>query len=215
MARADLDKAHLDLIEEGAGQIGLRLDVEQIRTLGRHVDVLLKWNKSINLTAITDPKEIVEKHLIDSLALVPLITGSSLLDAGSGGGFPGIPIAVARPNLEVVLVDSVQKKVAFLKNALTELRLPKVRAVAVRLEGNPSREELPRVHTAVARAFAGPRDWLPLAANYVLPGGSAFCMLGPAEEAPEQIGDLNLQRELRYQLPFSKAERRLAIYKHE
>jgi 16S rRNA (guanine527-N7)-methyltransferase len=209
-----LDKTHLELVQQGAAQIGLRLDPEQIRLLGRHVDLMLKWNKSINLTAITDPSEIVEKHILDSLALAPLLVGTSLLDAGSGAGFPGIPLAIARPALEVVLVDSVQKKVAFLKNALAELRLPKVRAVAARLEGNPSKEELPRVHCAVARAFAAPAEWLKLAVEYVLPGGLAFCMLGPAESVPDQVGDLHLRNELKYELPFSKAERRLAVYKH-
>src|SRR6266851_9969029 len=105
----------------------LRLDPEQLKLLGRHVDLLLKWNKSINLTSITDPDEVAEKHVLDSLAVVPVLPSGSLLDAGSGAGFPGIPAAIARPALAVTLVDSVQKKVAFLKSALAELRLPRVR----------------------------------------------------------------------------------------
>jgi 16S rRNA (guanine527-N7)-methyltransferase len=143
-----------------------------------------------------------------------VLPSGSLLDAGTGAGFPGIPAAIARPDLEVALVDSVQKKVAFLKSALAELRLPKARAYAVRLEGNPSREELPRVHAAVARAFAAPADWLRLAQQYVLPGGVAICMLGPSDEIPEKVEDLALHQELRYALPYSGAQRRLAIYKH-
>ena len=210
-----MDVAALKAIEQGAAVMGLRLSAEQLKLLGRHVDLLLKWNKSINLTAITDPAEIAEKHVLDSLALAPVLPQGSLLDAGSGGGFPGIPVAIARPDLEVVLVDSVQKKVAFLKNALAELRLPRVKAVAVRLEGNPSREDLPRVHAAVARATAAPDEWLALAEHYVLPGGVAICMLGPADEAPERIGELTLQQELGYQLPVSGAQRRLAIYRHD
>jgi len=210
-----VDVAALKAIEQGAAVMGLRLSAEQLKLLGRHVDLLLKWNKSINLTAITDPAEIAEKHVLDSLALAPVLPQGSLLDAGSGGGFPGIPVAIARPDLEVVLVDSVQKKVAFLKNALAELRLPRVKAVAVRLEGNPSREDLPRVHAAVARATAAPDEWLALAEHYVLPGGVAICMLGPADEAPERIGELTLQQELGYQLPVSGAQRRLAIYRHD
>ena len=103
---------------------------------------------------------------------------------------------------------------AFLKSALAELRLPHVKAYAVRLEGNPSKEELPRVHAAVARAYAAPREWLPLAEQYVLPGGVAICMLGPSDEAPERVGELQLQRELAYVLPYSKSQRRLAIYRH-
>src|SRR5438132_8908726 len=178
--------------------MGIRLAPEQLMQLGRHVDLMLKWNKSINLTAITDPDEVAEKHVLDSLAVVPILPQGSLLDAGSGAGFPGIPVAIARPDLEVVLVDSVQKKVAFLKNVLAELRLPQVKAVAVRLEGNPSREDLPRVHAAVARAHSAPEEWLALADHYVLPGGVAICMLGPSETLPERGGELTLQQELGY-----------------
>jgi 16S rRNA (guanine527-N7)-methyltransferase len=209
-----VDAAQLKRISEGAAQMGLSLGKEQLKLLGRHVDLLLKWNKSINLTAITDPDEVAEKHVLDSLAVVPVLPSGSLLDAGTGGGFPGIPVAIARPELEVTLVDSVQKKVAFLKSALAELRLPKVRAQAARLEGNPSREDLPRVHAAVARAFAAPAQWLTLAEQYVLPGGVAICMLGPADEVPDRVGDLALQEELSYVLPYSGSQRRLAIYKH-
>jgi 16S rRNA (guanine527-N7)-methyltransferase len=209
-----VEAAQLKRIAEGAAQMGLSLSPEQLKLLGRHVDLLLKWNKSINLTAITDPDEVAEKHVLDSLAVVPVLPSGSLLDAGTGGGFPGIPVAIAKPELEVTLVDSVQKKVAFLKSALAELRLPKVRAHAARLEGNPSREDLPRVHAAVARAFAAPAQWLPLAEQYVLPGGVAICMLGPSDAVPERVGDLALQELLSYVLPYSGAQRRLAIYKH-
>ncbi|TMA42680.1 MAG: hypothetical protein E6J82_08620 [Deltaproteobacteria bacterium] len=141
----------------------------------------------------------------------PRLTGSG---ARVACGKPARPVAIARPDLEVVLVDSVQKKVAFLKSALAELRLPKTRAYSVRLEGNPSKEELPRVHAAVARAYATVQEWLQLAQHYVLPGGVAICMLGPAEEAPERVGDLALKQQLGYTLPFSKSQRRLAIYRH-
>jgi 16S rRNA (guanine527-N7)-methyltransferase len=209
-----VEAAQLRRIEEGAAQMGVRLGPEQLKQLGRHVDLMMKWNKSINLTAITDPAEVAEKHVLDSLAVVPVLPAGSLLDAGSGAGFPGIPAAIAKPELDVALVDSVQKKVAFLKSALAELRLPRVRAYAVRLGGNPSKEELPRVHAAVARAYAPPQEWLQLAQHYVLPGGLAICMLGPAEEAPERVGDLTLKQQLGYTLPFSKSQRRLAIYRH-
>jgi len=209
-----VDAARLLRIQEAAGQMGVRLDPEQLKLLGRHADLLLKWNKSINLTAITDPDEVLEKHVLDSLAVVPVLPGGSLLDAGSGAGFPGIPVAIARPELEVALVDPVQKKVAFLKSVLAELRLPRVKAYAVRLEGNPSREGLPRVHAAVARALASPEEWLRLAQHYVLPGGVAICMLGPSDQVPQRVEDLALKQELAYALPFSGAQRRLAIYQH-
>ena len=210
-----MNPEHLSAIVDGAQAMGLELSGEQVKLLGRHVDLLLKWNKSINLTAITDPLEVVEKHVLDSLAVVGVLPRGSLLDAGSGGGFPGIPAAIARPDLEVLLVDSVQKKVAFLKNAIAELRLPKVRALALRLEGDPAKEEVARVHAAVARAYAAPHAWLALADHYVLPGGVAICMMGPAEEAPDRVGELQLREVLQYQLPITSAQRRLAIYRHD
>ncbi len=89
-----------------------------------------------------------------------------------------------------------------------------VKAHAVRLEGNPSREELPRVHAAVARACTSPEEWLRLAEHYVLPAGVAICMLGPSDAVPARVGALSLQQELGYALPYSKAQRRLAIYRH-
>jgi 16S rRNA (guanine527-N7)-methyltransferase len=208
-----VDAAHLQLLEDGAGAIGLRLGRDQIALLGRHVDLLLRWNKSINLTSITDPAEVVEKHVLDSLALAPLVPAGTLLDAGSGAGFPGIPVRIARPDVEVVLADSVQKKVAFLKSAIAELRLPGVRASAVRLQGDPGGEHLPRVHAAVARAVAEPGAWLELAEPYVLPGGLVFCMLGPSDRLPAASGDLVLEKELAYRLPFSGAGRRLGIFR--
>jgi len=210
-----VEPEHLRLIEEGAGAIGVRLARDQVALLARHVDLLLRWNRSINLTAITDPAEVVEKHVLDSLALVPLLPAGTLLDAGSGAGFPGIPLRIARPETEVVLVDSVQKKVAFLKSVIAELRLSGTRAVAVRLRGDPGDEHLPRVHAAVARALAEPPVWLELAEPYVLPGGVVFCMLGPSDSVPAAAGDLVLQRELAYRLPLSRAERRLAIFQRK
>lgn len=209
-----MDEGQLDRIAKGAATMGLDLTADQVRQLGRHVDLLLKWNKSINLTSITMVDEAVEKHVLDSLAIVPLLPSGSLLDAGSGGGFPGVPAAIARPNLEVWLVDSSQKKVAFLKNIVAELRLAKARAMAARLEGNPSKEGLPRVHAAVSRACAPPEDCLRLVGEYVLPAGVAICMLGPSDSAPERVGDLARQEILGYALPYSKAQRRLAVYKH-
>jgi 16S rRNA (guanine527-N7)-methyltransferase len=204
---------HLKLLEEGAATIGLRLDAEQRALLARHVDVLLKWNKSVNLTAITEPAEVVEKHLLDSLALAPLVPKGTMLDAGTGGGFPGLPIRVARPDVEVLLVDSSQKKIAFLKNFIAETRITGVQAIALRLSGNPANEGISRVHSAVARALAPPPEWLPLAEHYVLPGGLVFCMLGPSDPLPTPPGDLELQQELAYKLPITQAERRLAVYK--
>jgi 16S rRNA (guanine527-N7)-methyltransferase len=205
--------ASLELIRKGAAALGLELGEEQLQKLERHLALLAKWNKTINLTAITSPEEMVEKHIVDSLAVAQLVPRGTLLDAGSGAGFPGVPIRIARPDVEVILVDSVQKKVAFLKNLLAELRLGSIRAQAVRLGGDPPAEGLPRVHGAVARAFAAPAAWLQLAEPYVLPGGLVLCMLGPRDEVVPNQGELTLERDHAYTLPFSGARRRVLLYR--
>ncbi|GAC1599156.1 MAG: hypothetical protein NVS4B10_10200 [Myxococcales bacterium] len=175
----------LELIREGSRALGVQLDEQQLQQLDRQLALLVRWNKAINLTAITAPEEMVEKHVLDSLAVAPLVPRGTLLDAGSGAGFPGVPIRVARPDVEVLLVDSVQKKVAFLKTLLAELRLGEIRAHALRLAGDPAAEGLPRVHGAVARAFSALAPWLALAEPYLLPGGLVLCMLGPRDERAE------------------------------
>ena len=211
--RMERASASLELIRRGATALGLELGEEQLQNLERHLILLGKWNKVINLTAITSPEEMVEKHIIDSLAVAKLVPRGTLLDAGSGAGFPGVPIRVARPDVEVILVDSVQKKVAFLKNLLAELRLGNIRAQAVRLGGDPPAEGLPRVQGAVARAFAAPASWLRLAEPYVLPGGLVLCMLGPRDDVVPNQGALTLERDLAYNLPFSGAQRRVLLYR--
>lgn len=207
------DPSSLELIRRGATALGLELEDEQLQKLERHLVLLAKWNKTINLTAITSQEEMVEKHIIDSLAVARLVPRGTLLDAGSGAGFPGVPIRIARPDVDVILVDSVQKKVAFLKNLLADLRLGGIRAQAVRLGGDPAAESLPRVHGAVARAFAPPATWLRLAEPYVLPGGLVLCMLGPRDPAVPNQGKLTLESDLAYRLPFSGAQRRVLLYR--
>jgi 16S rRNA (guanine527-N7)-methyltransferase len=189
------------------------LDQTQTALLEQHVALLLKWNKSINLTALVDPAEVAERHVVDSLAAAPLLSPGLVLDAGAGGGFPGIPLRIARADLDVWMVDSVGKKVAFLKAAQAALGLPGLQSKSVRLEGNPEKEGLPKVRTAISRAFAAPTDWLALAEAYLLPGGSAFCLLGPRDEAPERQGLLQREREVSYRLPFSGAQRKIVEYR--
>ena len=202
-----------EILVEGAAALGVRLDPAQVVLLEQHVALLLKWNKSINLTALVDPAEVAERHVVDSLAAAPLLAPGLVLDAGAGGGFPGIPLRIARPDLDVWMVDSVGKKVAFLKAAQAALGLPGLQSKSVRLEGKPEKEGLPRVRTAISRAFAAPVDWLTLAEAYLLPGGSAFCLLGQRDEAPERQGRLQREREVSYRLPFSGAQRKLVEYR--
>jgi 16S rRNA (guanine527-N7)-methyltransferase len=202
-----------EVLVQGAAALGVSLTPEQVEKLEQHVALLLRWNERINLTAVTDPLQVAELHVVDSLAAAPLLPAGLLLDAGAGGGFPGVPLRVVRPDLDVWMVDSVQKKVAFLKAVQAALGLPGLQSKAVRLEGRPEKEGLPRVQAAISRAFAAPGDWLRLAEPYLVEGGSAFCLLGQRDEAPERQGRLVRSREVAYRLPFSGAQRKIVEYR--
>ena len=213
-----MDAPFAEVLEEGARALGVHLDPAMRARLERYADRLIAWNRKVNLTAITDPAELAEKHLVDSLALVPEVTGAAtLLDIGSGAGLPGIPLAIALPSLEVTCCDTVAKKVAFVKAVAAELDL-RVRGVAARAEGNPGREGLPGAEVVVSRAFAEPARWLPLAVRYLAPGGRVLATLGREvdEEALQQAGveaGLEMVALRRFALPASGAQRAVATFR--
>ena len=212
-----MDAPFRNTLEQGARALGLALQDDASEKLERYADRLLTWNRKVNLTAITDPEDLAEKHLVDSLALVPDATGAAtLLDVGSGAGLPGIPLAIALPSLDVTCCDSVAKKVAFVKTVAAELGL-RVRGVAARAGGEPEIEGLPRAEVVVSRAFADPERWLPLAARYLAPGGKVLVTLGREadEEGLRRAGaaaGLALSGLRRFALPWSGALRAVATF---
>ena len=120
-----------------AGLLGLAGPVpkpEQEAALLSYLALLRHWNKAYNLTAVTDPVQMIRRHLLDSLSVAPWISGGSLLDAGTGAGLPGIPLAITKPDLEVTLLDSSGKKVRFLNHVRRELGLENISPVQQRLE---------------------------------------------------------------------------------
>ena len=212
-----MDAPFRKTLQQGARALGLALQDDASEKLERYADRLLAWNRKVNLTAITDPEELAEKHLVDSLALVPDAAGAAtLLDVGSGAGLPGIPLAIALPSLDVTCCDSVAKKVAFVKAVAAELGL-RVRGMAARAGGEPDREGLPRAEVVVSRAFADPERWLPLAARYLAPGGKVLVTLGREadEEGLRRAGaaaGLTLAGLRRFALPRSGAKRAVATF---
>lgn len=205
-------------VNEGLARLGLTVSEGVSHTLGRYAALLLQWNQKVNLTAITEPAEVAEKHLVDSLAVLPEVgAAQSLIDVGSGAGLPGVPLAVARPALQVAMVDAVAKKVGFVKHAIAQLQLfPRVRAVHGRAE-DAARLGIEPAEVVLSRAFRDVERWLPLAAPFVAPGGRVIAMLGvcPPDEVlarqGEQIG-FKLKSVRRYALPISGAPRAVAVF---
>nr|WP_233587409.1 16S rRNA (guanine(527)-N(7))-methyltransferase RsmG [Corallococcus sp. CA049B] len=186
--------------------------------LQRLMAELLKWNAKVNLTAITAPEEVLEKHFLDSLAVLPEVKGAtSLLDLGAGAGFPGLPLKLELPELGVTLVDTVGKKIAFIKAAAASLGLVGVRGLHARAEGKPETEGIPRAQVLIARAFMDLPDWLNLAPAYVEEGGRVVAMLGK-QQTDAELQARAAERDLRvvsarsYRLPFSGAERQVAVF---
>lgn len=214
-----MDPSFRETLVRGAGALGLELPEPALALLERYADRLLAWNRKVNLTSITAPAEVAEKHLVDSLLVLPVIAGArTLLDVGAGAGLPGVPLACARGDLAVTCCDSVAKKVAFVKAVSAELGV-NVRAVATRAEGAPDAERLPRAEAVVSRAFADPDRWVPLGARYLAEGGVLVAMLGrdADRETLEAVGaasGLRLDRLERFELPLSRSARAVATWRH-
>ncbi len=172
------ETARADLVR-GMEALGLPANLGQL--LGAYLELLLRWNKAYNLTAVTEPRRMVTHHLLDSLAVLPWIHGSRIADIGSGAGLPGIPLAIARPDLTVVLVDTVGKKVRFQKQAILELGLANASAVHARVENYRPDEPF---DTVISRAFAATADFVALAGHLVSAGGRMLAMKGrdPGDE---------------------------------
>lgn len=141
----------IDLIEQGAAEMGLALPPGAAGRLDRFLTLLKKWNRAQNLTAITEPRAMVAGHVLDSLAGLPWVEGMRVLDVGSGAGLPGIPLAIAVPDREHVLLDSRRKRVQFLLYAKRELGLDNVSVVEARIEKYRPEGNF---GTLTARAFA-------------------------------------------------------------
>jgi 16S rRNA (guanine527-N7)-methyltransferase len=207
-----MDRVFEEVLRAGVVALALPVDEAAVARLVLFAERLVTWNRKVNLTAITEPREMAEKHFLDSLVLLPSLLGrETLLDIGSGAGLPGMAVACARPDLEVTCCDSVGKKVAFVKATAVELGL-KVRGVSVRASGDPARDGLPVCGAVVSRALSDPDRWVELGAPYVAPGGLLLAMLGKGMEREhlEALGashGLTLLGVDQFELPFSRAAR--------
>jgi 16S rRNA (guanine527-N7)-methyltransferase len=172
-------------LERGLDGLGVRIDAVGRDRLVRFVLLLARWNRAYNLTAIRDPVQMVTRHLLDSLAILPWVDADSLLDVGTGPGLPGLPLAIARPACRVCLLDANGKKVRFLRQAVIELGLDNVEPVQARAElyHPPDRFAL-----ITSRAFAALPEMIAHTRHLLAPGGRWLAMKGPSVGA--EIGSL-------------------------
>ena len=194
----------------GLAELGLALSAEQQNQLLAFRDLLLKWNKTYNLTALRDPAQAISHHLLDSLAILPHIGTGPLLDVGSGGGLPGIPLAIAQPALAVTMVDTVQKKASFLQQAAIQLGLKNVTAHHARVEQMAG--QYPQISS---RAFAELRLFTDLTRHLLAPGGRWLAMKGvrPDDEMATLPADIVVEQIIPLDVPGLDAERHLIILK--
>ena len=194
----------------GLADLGLDLSDAVQHKLLAFRDLLLKWNKTYNLTALRDPEQAISHHLLDSLAILPHVDAGPLLDVGSGGGLPGIPLAIARPGLSVGMVDTVQKKASFLQQASIELGLKNVTVHHARVE------EMQGQYAQISsRAFADLGLFVSLTRHLLTPGGRWLAMKGvrPADEIAALPADITVEAIISLTVPGLEAERHLIILK--
>ena len=174
----------IEHIASGARSLGQELAEEGIEKCSRLLSELERWNARINLTAIREPREMISGHLLDSLAIRPLIHGKSLIDIGTGAGFPGLPIAISEPELTVELLDSNARKIGFVQHVIGELDISNATAVRSRAENYAPGK---RFDTVIARALASIPRLIELGGHLVAEKGVMLALKGryPADELEE------------------------------
>lgn len=210
-----------NLLLEGAKTFGIHLDGKAIEAFELYLKELLKWNQKINLTSIRSEKGIVLKHFLDSLSVHPLLPkNSSILDIGSGAGFPGIPLKIIQPTLEMTLIDSVRKKVDFQRHIIRVLGLKGIETIHGRVQHKGILESLgEHFDVILSRAFSDLQTLLILSFPFLKEGGRVVVMKGEMESSEIRI--LTETEEPRYQLqkvvslilPFSTFKRTILLFK--
>lgn len=219
-----------NIIYDGAKHLEIQMDWGKIDQFAIHALELSKWTRKINLTAISDPLEIAVKHFLDSIAPAPMIpTDASLLDMGSGGGFPGIPLKVMIPSLSVTLIDASRKKVSFLNHVIRILGLNNIEAIHVRAEdlfrdGNFN----PAYDIIISRALSSMVNFVQMSLPLLSKDGSIIAMKGKisAKKIESELSLVSKRPEnkenstsnfnvilKKYRLPYLKSERSLVILK--
>ena len=194
----------------GLKGMGLDLKSETQSGLLNYVALIQKWNKVYNLTAVREPEKMLIQHLLDSLVVLPHMTGRRVIDVGTGPGLPGIPLALANPLLDVTLLDSNHKKTSFLRQACLELGLKNTTVVCERVEAWQPEE---KYDVVISRAFSELSDFVDLALHLCDAKGAMFAMKGvyPHEELSRLSADVTVQTVEPLQVWGLEAERHLVV----
>ena len=197
-------------LEKGVAELGLSVGRDGRNKLLQYLALLEKWNQVYNLTAIRGGEKMVSGHLLDCLAVIPYLTGARVLDAGSGAGFPGIPIAVAKPDIQVALLDGNHKKAAFLRQAVADLQLKNATVVCERVEAWHAAEKFDFI---ISRAFAEIAQFITLTKHLLAPRGMFAAMKGvyPFEEIERLPPDFRVRQVHAFAVPGLDAERHLVL----
>ena len=200
----------LPYLQMGLQQMQIELSAEQQQKLLDYVALLLKWNSTYNLTALRQEDQMLSHHVLDSLTLLPYLDGiNNLIDVGSGGGMPGIPTAICRPDIQITLLDSNSKKTSFLSQAVIELGLSNVKVITGRVEA----AEGIQFDAITSRAFAELRDFVTLTPQLLRDNGRWLAMKGvhPYEEIAQLPEDVHVTQVDKLIVPSLEAERHMVI----
>ncbi|MFZ1537820.1 MAG: 16S rRNA (guanine(527)-N(7))-methyltransferase RsmG [Chromatiaceae bacterium] len=196
-------RARLDV---GLAALGLDPSADQRRRLIQFIDLLVRWNRTYNLTAVQDPLEMVSRHLLDSLAVYPYLLGSSVLDLGTGAGLPGLPLAILDPDRRFVLLDSNGKKVRFVRQAKMDLELTNVEPIQARMESYRPGEKFA---TIITRGVADLNGWRLAVMPLLTSPGRLLLMKGRRPDAVLATLMATGPVVHRLEVPFLHAERHL------
>jgi 16S rRNA (guanine527-N7)-methyltransferase len=198
-------------IAEGLAAMGIDLPEQAQKRFAEHLQLIEKWNRVHNLTAIRETDQMVVLHLLDSLSVLPHFEGArTILDVGTGPGLPGVPVAIARPDATVTLLDSSHKKCAFLRQVKADLGLATVEVVCDRVENwKPQR----KFDAVVSRAFSDLADFVSQAQHLVAPGGRLIAMKGvyPFEEIAKVPATHRVAQVVELHVPHLEAKRHLVF----
>ncbi|MEL5285201.1 16S rRNA (guanine(527)-N(7))-methyltransferase RsmG [Serratia nevei] len=192
---------------------GIELPDQQKQQLLGYVGMLDKWNKAYNLTSVRDPQQMLVRHILDSIVVNPHLQGSRFIDVGTGPGLPGIPLAIVRPDAHFTLLDSLGKRVRFLRQVQHELGLNNIEPVQSRVEEFPAE---PPFDGVISRAFASLQDMLSWCHHLPAKGqGHFYALKGvrPDEELTQLPAGVSLESIVRLQVPELEGERHLVILK--